>query len=105
VTPTGPEAQPYKLLSGTIKATYEASPNFAKNNKTIAITPGIMPGNTDTQFYWDLSKHIFRYGHLDVRDVYNGVHTINEAITAESFLEMIKFFTTLILNADESTSI
>jgi len=33
------------------------------------------------------------------------VHTVNEAMGADALLEMIRFFTTLILNADESTVI
>ena len=76
----------------------------------------------DTRHYWNLTKHIFRYGHRGVADAYNGAHTINEgsrvpfylwrllncvkllptAIRAEGFLEQIRFFTRLILNADQS---
>jgi Gly-Xaa carboxypeptidase len=46
VTPTDPDAEPYKLLSGTIVATYEASSSFKENNKPIVVTPGISTGNT-----------------------------------------------------------
>jgi len=60
---------------------------------------------TDTRYYWDLSRHIFRYNHKYAKGTFNGAHTVNEAITADAFVEMIKFFTALILNADESTSI
>jgi Gly-Xaa carboxypeptidase len=76
----------------------------------------------DTRHYWSLTKHIFRYGHRGTTDGYNGAHTINEgkqvaalptvlsitwrsrhlAIKAEGFLEQIRFFTRLILNADET---
>ena len=35
-------------------------------------------GNTDTQFYWNLTKHIYRYTHLGTEDAYNGAHTVNE---------------------------
>jgi len=104
VSPTDADAEPYKLISGTIIATHEGSPKFKKDNKTIVVVPGIMSGNTDTRFYWDLSKHIFRYDHMNVKGM-QGIHTVNEALAADSFLEMIRFFTKLILNADESTSI
>ncbi|KAJ7249367.1 hypothetical protein C8J57DRAFT_1521865 [Mycena rebaudengoi] len=60
-----------------------------------------MSGNTD----WPLSKHIYRYGHRNYLDV-NGlgnIHTVNEHISADSFVEMITFFTTLILNMDEAS--
>ena len=76
----------------------------------------------DTKHYWSLTKHIFRYSHLNSADSYNGAHTVNEgtlsyfavalkmlinlssssAIRAEGYLEMIRFFTHLILNADEA---
>jgi hypothetical protein len=32
----------------------------------------------DTRHYWNLTKHIFRYGHRGTTDAYNGAHTINE---------------------------
>ena len=43
VTPT--DEAPYKLLSGTIRATYD-SRRHADTNEDIKIAPGIMPGNT-----------------------------------------------------------
>ena len=79
----------------------------------------------DTKHYWKLTKHIFRYGHMDSKDSYNGGHTVNEgaqpwrrsyvhtlgsrvamchlAVRGEGFLEIIRFFTWVILNVDEST--
>ncbi|KAL5531541.1 hypothetical protein ACEPAG_4418 [Sanghuangporus baumii] len=102
VTPT--DEVPYKLLSGTIRAAYNARRNV-DNEEDIKIAPGIMTGNTDTRYYWNLTKHIFRYNHnhglFSGGKVQGGVHTVNEAIVVDDFLEMIRFFTTLILNADE----
>jgi Gly-Xaa carboxypeptidase len=43
-TPTGPESEPYKLLSGTIISTYQASPAFKESGKTLVVAPGISPG-------------------------------------------------------------
>ncbi|KII87433.1 hypothetical protein PLICRDRAFT_177181 [Plicaturopsis crispa FD-325 SS-3] len=103
VAPTGASA--YALLSGTIKATYNAHRGTTGDN--IAVAPGIMSGNTDTRYYWKLTEHIFRYNHHNAGkgDGTGGVHTVNENLELDSFLEMIRFFTTLILNADESTSL
>lgn len=44
VTPTDPDAEPYKLLSGTIIATYEASQSYKESNKSIIVAPGISTG-------------------------------------------------------------
>lgn len=58
VTPTGADAVPYKVLSGTIKATFDShrAAGFGLTdgqeieNETIVVSPGIMTGNTGTFF-------------------------------------------------------
>ncbi|KAF8892084.1 carboxypeptidase S [Infundibulicybe gibba] len=93
VTPTGKDAAPYQLLSGTIKATYNAHRSLQGGN-TIVVSPGMPSGNTDTRYYWDLSRHIFRYNHGNSgngTDTLAGFHTVNEFIKADAFLEMIRF--------------
>ncbi|KAI9064054.1 carboxypeptidase S [Trametes sanguinea] len=97
------DAPEYALLSGTIKATYNAHRELEGDDNVI-VAPGIMSGNTDTRYYWALTPHIYRYNHANTGNrtaLENGIHTINESIDADAFLEMIRFFTTLILNADE----
>ncbi|CDO72068.1 hypothetical protein BN946_scf184962.g11 [Trametes cinnabarina] len=103
ITPMG-ESGPFKLLSGTIIGVLGAS-NRTGYDKKIFVAPGMSTGNTvlpDTKHYWKLTKHIFRYGHINTADSYNGAHTVNEALRAEGFIEAIRFFTWIILNADES---
>lgn len=95
VTPSGEDAVPFRLLSGTIKAAYNSHRNIS-GSSAIIVSPGIMSGNTDTRFYWKLTDHIFRYGHLGGAgggSLPSGVHTINEAISIDSFVEMIRFYT------------
>ncbi|KAF4583535.1 hypothetical protein EYR38_002287 [Pleurotus pulmonarius] len=102
VTPIDQEPSPYALLAGTIKATYKFHRNLTGGN--IAVSPGILAGNTDTQSYWKLSECIFRYNHQDSSNGdMAGLHTVNEYITVDGYMEMIQFFVTLILNMDEST--
>ncbi|RXW23985.1 hypothetical protein EST38_g1856 [Candolleomyces aberdarensis] len=104
-SPSGPKDLPFQLLSGTIKATYNAHRHLGDVNE-ITVSPGMMTGNTDTRHYWDLSKHIFRYNHhyggKKPDPSANGIHTVNEFIEADVLLESIRFFVTLILNADEN---
>lgn len=45
VTPTGPNAVPYKLLSGTIKTTYNAHRKF-NSMEGVTVVPGVLGGNT-----------------------------------------------------------
>ncbi|KAH9167374.1 hypothetical protein EDB89DRAFT_1910059 [Lactarius sanguifluus] len=86
VTPTEDSA-PWRLLSGTIKAAYNAH-----------------GGLEDTRYYWKLTPHIVRYSHQGGVDI-STMHSVNEHIGANDFVEMIRFFTTLILNVDEATTL
>ncbi|GJE90960.1 carboxypeptidase S [Phanerochaete sordida] len=108
ITPSaGEDAGAFRLLAGTIKTVYRVHRNVT-DDETVIVSPGIMSGNTDTRHYWPLTKNIFRYSHSWSGDrswLSRGVHTVNEAIYADQYLEMIRFFTTLILNADESRAI
>jgi Gly-Xaa carboxypeptidase len=62
-------------------------------------------GNTDTQFYWNLTKNnIFRYDHLKAGDGVN-IHTVDEHVRATAIPTMVRFFVNLILNADESKTL
>ncbi|KAL4243810.1 peptidase M20A family protein [Abortiporus biennis] len=99
-TPIGIKDIPFKILSGTIKATLERSPLYA--DKKVVVAPMLSLVNTDTRFYWDLTSHIFRFLPFHENDLYNGVHTVNEAIRAEALTEAVKFYTMFILNWDES---
>ncbi|KAF9016901.1 carboxypeptidase S [Hymenopellis radicata] len=103
---SGEGAAPYELISGTIKATFNAHRGIVGDNN-IAVSPGMMSGNTDTRYYWDLSSHIFRYNHHGMSadsagGLSGGIHTVNENINVDCFLEVIRFFSTLILNTDEA---
>ncbi|KAJ3783939.1 carboxypeptidase S [Lentinula aff. detonsa] len=102
----GDKSAPYQLLSGTIKATYNAHRDLSGDN--IAVGPGMPTGNTDTKHYWPLSEHIFRYKHHNGGSSNNplsGAHTVNESFSADSLLETVQFFVTLILNIDESNKL
>ncbi|KAG5724904.1 Carboxypeptidase S [Termitomyces sp. T112] len=108
VTPTSPDAVPWYILSGTIKATYNSHRSLTDVNEII-VSPGMPSGNTDTRYYWDLTKHIFRYNHHNSGKKTNilsgGVHTVNEHIETDAFVEIVRFFVVLILNADEATNL
>ena len=53
VTPTNIDpVTAYSILSGTTRALY---------GKEVIMSPGIMTGNTDTRYYWELSRDIFRF--------------------------------------------
>ncbi|PCH36644.1 carboxypeptidase S [Wolfiporia cocos MD-104 SS10] len=106
ITPAGPHDAPFQLLSGTIKATYD-SHRASPGRENVNVIPSLGSGNTDTQFYWKLTPHIFRYSHYigGPGSGMDKIHTVNEACLADSLVEMIRFYILLILNADESNAI
>ncbi|KZV72467.1 carboxypeptidase S [Peniophora sp. CONT] len=92
----------WKLLSGTILSSLGTSSRAELTDKRVIVAPGIMVANSDTKWYWDLTKNIFRYNHIGVTDRFNGLHTVNEAVKAEGYIEGIRFYARLILNVDET---
>ncbi|VDB87986.1 unnamed protein product [Peniophora sp. CBMAI 1063] len=101
LTPTGVDAKPFQLISGTIRAAHAATTG---EENGIVIAPSIMSGNTDTRHYWNLTDHIFRYNHWNMggEKQLAGAHTVNEHMRVDDFVGMIRYFTALILNADEA---
>ncbi|KAI0629263.1 carboxypeptidase S [Trametes polyzona] len=98
VTPQG-KGDSYQVLAGTIKSTLESSIGYAASG--VVVAPLLQLGNTDTRYYWNLTKNIVRYKHLRDVDRHNGAHTINEAVRAKGWIESIRFMTKLILNSEE----
>ena len=86
---------PFSILSGTTRAIY---------GKHLIVAPGIMTGNTDTRYYWDLSEHIFRYGPgWDKEQVGMGnIHTVDERVGVQAHLDTIKWMWGWIRNMDEA---
>ncbi|KZT56739.1 carboxypeptidase S [Calocera cornea HHB12733] len=102
--PVTPKAAEWALFGGTIRAEFaqRGAPLAGEEQGDIVVAPGVMNVNTDTRHYWPLTKNIFRYAHLDPKGMYNGLHTINEAITLDNFLGHVRFMSLLVLNADEA---
>ncbi|KAF8308589.1 carboxypeptidase S [Cantharellus anzutake] len=119
-----PNSAPFQLLAGTIRETWETG-RGKDSEEPFIVAPSIMPANTgmilrpgsvgvlhlksllDTKYFWKLTPHIFRYNHLGMEDMgplknHGGMHSVNEAIRIDGYHDQIRFFTHLILNADEA---
>jgi Gly-Xaa carboxypeptidase len=85
----------WSLLAGTIRSTIMSAQRTDSTVKPAFVGPDLMMGTTgtlsflyvvkltltyasDTHYYWNLTRNIYRYGHLGYTDLYNGAHTINE---------------------------
>ena len=96
VSPVSAEA--FGVLSGTIQNTLQP----LGGDETLVVTPYLMPANTDTKFFWKLTKNIYRFTPINLVQNLNRAHTTNEFIRAAEFVREPLFFATLILNADDA---
>jgi Gly-Xaa carboxypeptidase len=96
VTPTSISTlSAYSILSGTTRALY---------GKSIIVAPGLMTGNTDTRYYWDLSRHIFRYvpGWDSEAEGMGNIHTVDEKISVKAHVYNVQWFSLFVRNMDEA---
>lgn len=92
------DAESFRVLSGTIKNTLRP---WFKDAEPV-VTPYLMPANTDTKFFWALTKNIYRFTPLNIIGSLNRAHTTDEFIRASEFVKEPFFFASLILNADDA---
>ncbi|KAM7187824.1 hypothetical protein V8F33_011039 [Rhypophila sp. PSN 637] len=92
-------SSPYAVLAGTTRA-------FHAKGEDIIVTPGIMTGNTDTRYYWDLTKHIFRFSPgwdpKDGKGLGNGIHTVDERVSVVNHVSSVAWFLGFVRNMDEA---
>ncbi|GAM89457.1 hypothetical protein ANO11243_074950 [Dothideomycetidae sp. 11243] len=85
---------PWGILSGTTRGVY---------GEEMKVAPGIMTGNTDTRYNWDLSRHIFRFnpGYDPEDELGLGrIHTVDERQSVTAHVRSVKWFATWIRNVD-----
>jgi Gly-Xaa carboxypeptidase len=97
VTPAdGSVASPFAVLAGTTRALY---------GEEMIVTPGIMTGNTDTRYYWDLTRHIFRFAPgFDPEDGpgLGAIHTVDERVSVLNHVNAVRWFMLFVRNMDEA---
>ena len=90
-SPVSPfDSEAYKTFTGTIKQTF---------GEDYIVAPSLMTGNTDTKYYWNLSKNIYRFS--PVRDEGRAnAHTVDERVGMKEHIEGVRFYTQMIFNGD-----
>jgi Gly-Xaa carboxypeptidase len=92
-SPASPyDTDAYKTLTGTIKQVF---------GEDIVVAPSLMTGNTDTKYFWDLSRNIYRFTPSRVEGRENA-HTVDERLGMKEHIEGVKFYTQMMLNANRS---
>ncbi|KAK2765101.1 hypothetical protein FQN54_008800 [Arachnomyces sp. PD_36] len=95
------EAEAFQVLSGTIKNVLKP----LDGDDDLIVTPYLMPANTDTKFFWSLTKNIYRFTPINLVENLNRAHTTDEFINAEEFVREPLFFASLVLNADDAVKL
>lgn len=98
ITPT-PETDAWRTFGGTVRRIYEDFGGTVHDIQTgdssdptnIIVTPSLMNGNTDTRYYWNLSRNIFRFTPLRFRDD-PSIHTVNEHIDLDAHVEGVGLY-------------
>lgn len=89
ISPTSPSDAVWTRLSGVTRQFFESLP--ASGNKTVLVVGDVMTGNTDTRFYWNLTRNIWRFSPIRPDGTKN-IHTVDERIDIAVHLEGLAFY-------------
>ncbi|KDR84553.1 hypothetical protein GALMADRAFT_262764 [Galerina marginata CBS 339.88] len=90
ISPFQIDSPAWLIFSRAVQASFGAD---------VITAPSAMTGNTDTRYYWNLSKNIYRWSPTRAGTKLN-IHTVDEKIKIKTHVEGIKFYTELILQSD-----
>lgn len=99
-TPVGDSV--WKVLAGATRHIYEDLV-FTNMTEPIIVAPAIMTGNTDTRYYWNLTKNIFRYTPIFSSFEESRIHSVDEKMSMDNHLRLIAFFYEYVQLVDEAT--
>ncbi|KAJ6009374.1 hypothetical protein N7522_004390 [Penicillium canescens] len=104
ISPTDPlTSKVWARFSGVARSVFESHPNPLSKSDTkpkVVVTGDVMTGNTDTRFYWPLSKNIYRWSPARAGGALN-IHTVDERIRLDVHLEGMMLYYDLIRSFDD----
>ncbi|EED13753.1 vacuolar carboxypeptidase Cps1, putative [Talaromyces stipitatus ATCC 10500] len=95
ISPTSPSDAIWARLSGVTRQFFETL-----TNKTVLVVGDVMTGNTDTRFYWNLTRNIWRFSPMRTGGSEN-IHTVDERVDIDVHLEGLAFYYELIRAFDK----
>ncbi|KAJ3275164.1 hypothetical protein HK104_003958 [Borealophlyctis nickersoniae] len=99
--PRSPSAgKEWDVLGGTIKRVFGDESGQDEGESDVVVTPLLMPANTDTRHFWDLTRNIYRFGTTREKHTF-GLHTVNERIAIDAHVDSMAFYHEFIRNVDE----
>lgn len=94
----------WEYLAGTTRHVFE---NLVLKNSTdypLITTPSIMTANTDTRYYWGLTRNIYRYSPMIINSSENNIHSVDEKIEFDGHLQLTAFYYEYIQNVDSAAA-
>jgi Gly-Xaa carboxypeptidase len=89
-SPVSPfDTDAYKIFAGTTKQVM---------GEDVIVAPSLMTGNTDTKFYWGLSRNIYWFSPVREGGRANA-HTVDERVVMTEHVEGVRFFAQFIMNS------
>lgn len=91
----------WKYIAGTTRHVFEDLV-FGNLTYPVITAPAIMPANTDTRYYWGLTKNIYRYTPYVVGNPMkeNHIHSVDERVRMDGHLQLVAFYYEYIQNVD-----
>lgn len=98
---TGKDEASFQTVMSTVKTVFSEILENDSRVQTVLAVPALMAGNTDTRHFWNLTSNIFRFRPTYIDAHNNNGHTVNEHLYIRDHFSAIKFYSTLMLAADE----
>lgn len=105
--PVSPQNEVYDLFKKTIYNTFYNGYMSGQDTDdiTFAVSPTTVTPNTDTLYYWNLTRNIYRFQYIKFStETLKSLHSVNEAIDARDHASTIGFIYDYILNVNEYDS-
>ncbi|GAV55239.1 hypothetical protein ZYGR_0AS05630 [Zygosaccharomyces rouxii] len=98
--PISPTSGPvWDLFAGTIQNVFENGVFTGRGDIDFYVATHLSSGNTDTRYYWNLTRHIYRFiASLVDESTAGTTHSVNERIKADGHLSAIAFVYQYIVN-------
>lgn len=90
----------WEFLARTTRHVFEHLVLENSTDYPIITAPSIMPANTDTKYYWNLTKNIYRYSPMIINYMDINIHSVDEKIEFDGHLQLTAFYYEYIQNVD-----
>lgn len=97
VSPSTAADPAWALFAGSIRHAYT---HLARD---VVVAPSLMTGGTDTKFFWNLSRNVWRFTPMD-KSRSAGQHTVGEKLFFDDHVGAVWLFHELVRNADAAES-